>query len=156
MLARRHPFVLAFAHLNSARPAVEADAIHVVHYHRPVVVVVNHRDVDVGNRAVVLKSSSAPFAAIETYTRVAIPIINSTIEAHVRSPVTGVPQVNAFRKTPITRRPKKANFRRHHPCSGHPIISVVAISPISRSPDIARGGANWLLINRQHRRSYAD
>src|SRR6267154_4120787 len=43
MLARGNPFVFAFAHLNSARPTIEADAIDIVHHHRSVVVVVNHR-----------------------------------------------------------------------------------------------------------------
>src|SRR5216684_4407775 len=92
-LARRNPFVLAFAHLNSARPSIEADAIDVVHHHRSVVVVVNHRHVDVGHRAIVDKFSSAPFAAPATHARVAVTIINSAVKADVRSPVTPMPNI---------------------------------------------------------------
>src|SRR6267378_4271394 len=93
MLARGNSFVLAFAHLNSARPTVVADAIDIVHYHRSVVVVVNHRHVNIGHREVVHKFSSAPFAAPETHARVSVTIINSAVEADVWSPVTAVPNI---------------------------------------------------------------
>src|SRR5712671_3046808 len=93
MLARGNPFVLAFAHLNSARPTVVAHAIEVVHHYRSVVVVVNHRHVNVGHRAVVHKFSSAPFAAPETHARVSVTIINSAVKADVWSPVTAVPNI---------------------------------------------------------------
>src|SRR6266403_2949140 len=93
VLARGNPFVLAFAHLNSARPAIVAHAIDVVHHHRSIVVVVNHRHVDVGHRAIVNKFSSAPFAAPETHARVAVTIINSAVKADVWSPVTAVPNI---------------------------------------------------------------
>src|SRR6267378_152754 len=93
MLARGNSFVLAFAHLNSARPAIVAHAIDVVHHHRSIVVVVNHRHVNVGHRAIVHKFSSAPFAAPETHARVSVTIINSAVKANVWSPVTAVPNI---------------------------------------------------------------
>src|SRR6266849_6068679 len=92
-LARRDPFVLAFAHLNSVRPTVEANSIDVVHHHGSVVVVVNHRHVNVGNRAIVDEFSSAPFAAPETHARVAVAIIKAAVKADVRSPVTAMPNI---------------------------------------------------------------
>src|SRR5438270_13690522 len=48
MLMLRNPFTFAFTHLNSVRAAIEANAIHVIHHHCPVVVVVNHGHVHVG------------------------------------------------------------------------------------------------------------
>src|SRR5690242_7267388 len=99
-------FAFVFPHLNTMRPTVEADAIHVVHHHRPVVVVVNHRHVDVGHGAIVDKLSPAPFAAPETHAGVAVPVINSAVEPDVWSPVAAMPNVNAFRKAPISGSPK--------------------------------------------------
>src|SRR6266403_781232 len=75
MIVLRNPLTFAFAHLNSVRPTVEADSIDIIHYHRAIVRVMNHRHVDVGNRAIVDKFSSAPFAAIKAHARVAVAII---------------------------------------------------------------------------------
>src|SRR5438045_2892300 len=137
MFVFRNPFALACAHLNPVRAAIEADAIDVVHHHRAVVRVVNHRDVDVGHRAIVDKLSATPFAAPETNARVAVPIIDTAIKADVRPPVAGAPYINTFREAPITRRPQETRLRRHYPRSRHPIISFVSVSPVSGSPDVA-------------------
>src|ERR1700736_2348530 len=99
MLVPRNPLAFAFACLNSVRPTVETDAIDVIHYHRAVVRVMNHRHVDVGHRAIVDKFSSAPFASPEAHSGVAIAVVNSAVKADVWSPVTGMPEVNAFAKT---------------------------------------------------------
>src|SRR6202158_993556 len=144
----RNPFAFAFARLNSVRPAVEAYTVEVVHHHRAVVCVVNHGHVDVAHRAIVDELSSAPFSAPETYARVAEAIINAAIETDVRSPVAAVPHVHAFVEAPIPGRPEEAGLRSHHPRSWHPVIALVAVSPIPRRPDITRGRANRLDVHR--------
>src|SRR5229473_1906039 len=150
MLVLRNSLALVFTRLNSVRPAVVADVIDrgVVHYHGSVVGVVDDSGVDVGHRAVVHKFSSAPFPAPKTHARVAVPVINAAVEADVRSPIAAMPYINAFRKAPITWRPEETGFRGHNPGSRHPVITVVAIRPISGRPDITRAGANRLGVHR--------
>ena len=142
MLVPRDPFALAYASLDPVRTAIEADAIDIVHHHRAVVRIVNHRDVDVGHGAIVDKLSATPFAAPKAYARVAVAIIDPAIKADVRAPVAAMPHIDAFRKAPITRRPQQTRFRRQDPRSRHPVISFVSVSPISRRPDVAGTGAD--------------
>src|SRR5260370_13362394 len=104
-----------------------------------VVVVVDDGGVRVGRRGFVQNFSPPPFPAPKTHARVAVPVINAAVEANMRSPITPVPYVKAIGKSPISRRPKETGFRGQDPRSGHPVIAVFAIGPISRSPDITRG-----------------
>ena len=111
VLVLRYPLSFAFACLNPVRPAVETYAIDIAHHHRAVVVVVNYGHVDVRHGAVVHKFSSAPFTTPETDTRIAEAIINPAIKADVRTPVSGVPSVNASAKSPISWSPQQTRLR---------------------------------------------
>src|SRR5438105_15475520 len=71
-LMLRDSFAFVFAYLDSVRSTVVAHVVHVIHHHRAVVIVVNHRDVHVRDRAIVDKLPAAPLSAPKTYSRIAV------------------------------------------------------------------------------------
>src|SRR5690242_7782036 len=140
--------------VNSATPAVEADARSaVIVHHRRVVGVVNHRHVDVVHGAVVIKMVVLPSPAFIPVAKVAESIINPAIESHHRAPIAFVKVISPAAPGPIARRPKESRPRRQNPCSRHPVIIVSIPCPISWRPNVSLAWANWLFINRQFRRA---
>lgn len=135
----------------AASAAVEAGAIHgsVVVDHCGVVGVVDNGGVDVGDRAIIVVDAAVPVSARESYARVAKSIVNPTIEAHVRSPIAGVPQISSSAPTPIARRPEQTDRWRHYPGAGHPVISCWPVRPIAGRPDISGRRAGRLDVNRK-------
>jgi hypothetical protein len=116
---------------------------------------VDDRAIHVHHRGVVREMSTAPFAALRS-AEVSESIIHAAVEADVRAPIASVEHVYAFIPAPITGRPEHANARGGDPDSGHSVISIVAISPISGSPHIALDWTRRLLVHRQRGRSYPN
>ena len=144
---------------DSAGAAIEADAIDRRIVDDGLVVnVVNIGHIDVGDRPVVVIIAAAPVATKEPGAGVAEAIINSAVEADVRAPVAGMPDVKPFIPAPIAGGPKKAGLRGEHPRAGNPEIVpvIVVVSPVTGSPDIARSGADGLSINGKCRRANSD
>ena len=77
--------------------------------YRLVVGVMDHRHVgdvgDVGDRAIVGEGVSRPASAGKANARVAVPIRDTAVEAHMRAPVAGMEDIHAADKPPVTRRP---------------------------------------------------
>jgi len=112
---------------------------------------------DVVHASVVVKGSVVPVASFVTYAAVPEPVINPAVKTDMRPPITGIPDKCATAPTPITRGPQNSYGWRHHPGAGHPVISTILIvSPITGSPDIARRWAGRLHINRQCRWRYRN
>jgi hypothetical protein len=103
-LARRRGFLRSRPDIYSARATIVADARvgDVVVHHRGVIHVVDHRGIDVGHALVVVKFAASPIAAIVAASRVAEAIVDSTIEANFRPPITIRPEVGSFAKRPVT------------------------------------------------------
>ena len=143
--------------VNSARTAVEADAIDrgVVIDDGGVVSVVNVGHVDVGDGAIVVVVSTAPVAAEEANAGIAKTVINAAVEADDWSPVAGVPKINTFGKSPVSRSPEQARFRSKHPSARDPeiVLVIVTVGPIAGSPDIVRSRADGLRVDRQYGRA---
>src|SRR6185312_4514174 len=78
------------AKITSAR-AVETYPTHITMHHLGVIDVMNHGDVHTRDGCVVEKMSMVPAAANESHAAVTESIVNSAVEANVRSPVAGVP-----------------------------------------------------------------
>jgi len=119
--------------------------------------VIHVGDVDtahVHGRAVVEKGTTAPVTALESNTAIAEAVVHAAVEADMRTPVAPVPGVDATTPTPVARRPQQSGRRRQHPGTGHPVITVIAVSPISGRPHIAGSGKRRLYIHRQHRGRY--
>src|SRR5215470_7233441 len=142
---------------DSTWSAVEADARNVALIDNDAIFVdvVDVDHVDVGDGAVVVVVAAAPVAAIEASAGIAEAVVNSAVETDVRSPVAGVPNVEAFTPTPITGRPEVTGLRGDHPRAGNPeiVFVFVTVGPITGNPDIALAGANGLCINWQCRRA---
>ena len=151
-LMRRHLFLPGWTRLDPARSAVVADVSRVIHDHGPVINIPDIGDADVGDRAVVIEISPAPFAPDESHAGVAESVIDSAIKSDVRTPVSRVPAVVSVAPSPVAGGPKHADWR-HHPRARHPVIAVVIVpGPVARRPVISRAGADGLRINRQRGR----
>ena len=139
---------------DPARATVVADAINgnVIH-HRSVVSVVNIGDVNIVDSAVVIERSIAPCSARVSIAGVAKTVVDASVKADMRPPVTRMPQERLTTPSPVTMRPQNADLRRHHPGSGYPEIAFRPVCPITRGPDITDTGAKRLRIYRQRRRS---
>ena len=136
---------------DSASPAVEAHAIHRhVANDRPIHVgVVNHLGVNVHYGRVVREHSVIPASADEADSAIAKSIINSAVESDVRSPISRMPEIAAGAPAPVTGRPEQSNLGRLDPSTRHPVITIRAIRPISRRPEISRRWANRLIVHGQ-------
>ena len=98
--------------LQATRSAIEIHTIvrpgtvgAVVEHHRPVVHVVNVAGIHVSHRAVVEEVVPTPVTAVVPRSDITETIVNSAVEAHVRSPVATMEQVVSAVKTPPGRRP---------------------------------------------------
>jgi hypothetical protein len=96
---------------HSAASAVEGNVRAIVYDHRPVIDIGDVGDIHIGHRAVVEESAAAPFTAGETFAEVSETVINAAIESDVRTPIAGIPKIDAAVPTPVSRSPQKANFR---------------------------------------------
>jgi hypothetical protein len=143
--------------VQTALTTVEAHASHVdVVDHCLVVDVGDVNASEVGNRPVVVKRIVAPVTALETNSAIAVPVVDSAVEADVRAPVTLMPRVYAATPAPVAGRPQQAGGGRQNPCAGHPVVIVIAVSPVPRRPDITNCGARWLYVHRECRWRYVD
>src|SRR5215469_2945946 len=143
---------------DSAGTAVEADTVYrsVVIDDGRVVGVVDLGDVRVGHGAVVIVTPATPVAAGKTDASVAEAVVNAAVEADSWSPVAGVPDIQAFAKSPVPGSPEQARFGSQHPRAGDPEVTVGSISPVTGNPHVARPGTNRLRIDRQGGRTNAD
>src|SRR6185437_3440061 len=141
---------------DNAVATVEAHVTEVVDHHGPVVDV---RHVDVGNVrdcAVVHHMAAAPESACVTNTGVAKPVVHTAIEADVRAPVTGMPEIGSASPAPVAGGPQKTGTRREYPGSGHPVVTIITPSPVSGCPDVVGARRSRLHIDRQGRRGDVD
>ena len=146
------------SHVDSTSAAVVADARHIVVNDCAVVDVcdVHIGHVDVGHATVVIESAALPISTPKTDAKISVAVVHATVKAHMRAPISGMPDVNSLSPSPVSWRPKQAGFRRHHPGSGNPVVAVGTIRPVARRPEVAISWAGWLLVNRQNGRGYGD
>src|SRR5579863_8060117 len=106
---------------------------------------------------VVKESAIVPAAALISITRVAVAVIDATVEADGLRPIAGVKNETALGATPIRRCPQQARSRRLHPRSRYPIIvaDVFTPGPEPGHPEIAlrRNGGLGIGGNGRRRRS---
>src|SRR6266853_3556006 len=161
LLRQRHPVRLMTETLffairthHDATRTIEAD-MNVVHHDVATVDVPHQANVNVEHRAVVEEGPASPLSAFEAHSAVSEAVVDPTVEADMRPPISAVPAVPAVLEAPISRRPEHAHGR-NHPRSGNPIVAAVFIPrPVAGRPKIARARTNRLLIYRKCRRSDA-
>jgi hypothetical protein len=139
-------------------PAVFAVIAHVIYggavdYGR--LVRVMDADIYVIDRSVVVEIVASPVSAGVTDAGVTEAVVDAAVEAHVGPPITGVPNICACSRAPISRRPEHAD-RSADPRTRHPVVVVVTVGPIAWSPNVTRSRANRLGVNGQCGRSNTD
>lgn len=105
--------------------------------------------------AVVPEAATVPIAAIEASTEVAESIVDAAVESDRKSPIAGIPDVDAAAPAPITGRPEPTYIGRKDPSAVDPVVATIAPCPVAGRPDIAVTGAFRLLIVGDGRRSVA-
>ena len=139
---------------DAVRTAVVADAavVDVVDHHIVRIHIGDVGDVHIGHGTVVEVAVVIPVAAHETDADITEAVVDAAVEADVRPPVAGVPQIDAVHETPVARRPQRAGVWRQHPGARHPEIAVAVQAPVAGHPDIAVGGRRRLGVDGQGRR----
>src|SRR5271155_2221 len=151
-------FLRVCARIDATPSAVVADAIDgdVVDDGLVDVDIADDGGVYAADRSVVVEAVSAPVAAFITSAVVAEAVVHAAVEADMRAPVSGVPEVAAITPAPISRRPEHTDCRSEHPGSGNPVVVVAIPCPVAGCPDVVGTGANGLGIDRQGRWCGAD
>jgi hypothetical protein len=148
LLSRRRPSP------ESAPSAVVAYPAHRAIVHRPARIhMVKPAAADPVHRTVVIESSVIPVATRIPHAGITKPIVDAAIEAHRRPPIAGIPEIRTAAPAPVSRSPQHTHLRRLNPRSGNPVITLIAVSPITGSPYIPLLRTDRLLIRHQRRRS---
>ena len=155
MIVFSHHFMRRGTCTQSTGSAVEGHVI--IHVNHSVVVYVRHvHAADVHDRTVIKERTTAPITTLESNTGITEAVVHTAVEADMRTPVAAVPAIDTARPTPVAGGPEQARLRRHHPGTRHPVITVLAVRPIPRRPDVAHRRKWRLHVHRQHRRRYRD
>src|SRR5258708_28143920 len=119
--------------------AVKTDPVHrhILDHGAINISVVNDRVIHSPNRGVAEKPAALPSATAESGAEITETIVDSSVKAYVRPPITTVPTVAPTFKTPITWRPQKSGLLSEDPSTGNPIIIVITVRPTTRDPNIA-------------------
>src|SRR5581483_7930811 len=133
---------------DAALPAVIADAVDgdVINDGFVDVHIADDGCVHVANSGVVVEVVTTPVAAF----------IAAAVEADVRTPVSGMPEVAAVAPAPPSRCPEQAVRRSHDPGAGHPVIVIAVPCPVAGGPDEIGTRANRLVVDGKRRRRRAD
>src|SRR5277367_3267345 len=156
MLTSGRFFLGSGTHLHATASSVKADAIDCRLVDPGVVNVSIDVDVYAANGLVVEEMSVVPAASVIAMTKITVAVANPAVETNLCSPVAIMEEIPAVVPTPVTWSPEIADFGRHDPCSGDPIIIVVTVGPITRGPDVAVSRGYGLLIDWQLRRGDPD
>jgi hypothetical protein len=97
------------ARVDAATSSVVADTIDTIN-DRLLVDVVDDGDVYIVDSTVIEELSATPVTAFVAGTDVAEAVVDSTVEADVWTPISGIPDIKPVRPTPIAWRPEEADF----------------------------------------------
>jgi hypothetical protein len=148
-LMRRSLLFRSRARGDSSLAAVVAYPVHCRIGYGLFVNVVNGRGVYVVYGSVVVKLPVLPTSPFETLAVVTVAVTNPAVESHLGTPVTVVEHERIAIPAPIRGSPEQAGFGSRYPRAWHPVIIVISVSPVARSPDVTVAGNRRLLIYRQ-------
>jgi len=160
MLVHRHALFGTRIVTDAARAAVVRDVVIVddcrVIDDRPIHVrIVDDGSIHVHDRGVIGKIAAMPLSAHEANAHVAESIVHATVEANVRSPVSGMEDVQATGPAPVRWSPQCALVWRRNPRTGNPVVAIIPVSPVAGRPHPAGLRAGRLNVDGQHRRRNA-
>lgn len=149
LLPHCHPLRGPRRNMETTRSAVVTQmGVARIRNDRAAVEVVNHRGVDVVDRAVVVEVTSAPVTALVAVAGVAKAVVDAAIVADVLAPIAGVIAVGVVPVAPVAGGPKRAFVGRLNSCAGNPIIAVWRPGPVAGRPDIVVAGVLRLVVVR--------
>jgi hypothetical protein len=150
----RRQFRRSGAHLHATRSAVETHAVAATTVIAAGALVDVTLDVDVHIvvGAVVVEMAATPVAADVADADVAKAVIDTAIEADMRTPVATVKAVVVVPVAPIAGGPESALVGSLNPPAGHPVVARWRISPVARGPEVAVAGSRRLVVIGQRRR----
>jgi hypothetical protein len=143
---------------NAARPVVadtinrgvvDGDVVDDDRVRYRAVIYLHVGDRNVVHGAVVIEPITAPIATLISNANIAEAVVDSAVVSDIRGPIPVVVAVHTAGKPPISRRPQIADLWGLRPSSGHPIVALRSVTPISWRPQIAVAGAVRLGIIRQ-------
>jgi hypothetical protein len=123
-------------YLQSARSAVETNARAAPAFLSigAFVDVVHISDVHVVVGAVVVEMPAAPVAAFVANADVAKAVIDATVVADVRAPVTTVEPITVMPVAPVAGRPERPLIGSLHPSAGNPVVTGGSPCPVAGRP----------------------
>ena len=123
---------------DTAIAAIVADAGRVVVDDGGVVDVVNLRDVDVVDAAIVVEVVVFPAASFIAMAKIAEAVVDASVKTDHRSPIAFVEGKGSSIPSPVAGCPKVAGLRRKNPGAGYPevVAGIRVPGPISRGPDV--------------------
>jgi hypothetical protein len=116
---------------------------------------VNVGDIYIGDGAVVTHLAVIPIGPVIAAARISKTIVDTAVKTNMRTPVTGMPDIDVPLVAPIRRRPESIHPGCHYPNAGNPIVARVRIAPITRCPDIVVSGTFGLIVIGKRRRGVA-
>jgi hypothetical protein len=154
-LSRRSLFFWPRARIDPTIAAVIADPVHSggVVNHGCVVNVVDVGNVHIAYRTVVIELSVLPPATLVALSEISVAVTDPAVKTYLLSPVAIVENVVIAAPTPVGWSPEQTAFRNHHPCTRHPVVIVVSVSPVPGCPEITLTGTKRLLVDGEFRRS---
>jgi hypothetical protein len=124
---------------NSTRTATEAVVGTVID------VAAAPSDVVVGT--VVPVVAAAPVSAVEAGAEVSEAVVNATVVADGRAPVTCVPEVAADAIAPVSRGVESACIGRSDPGAVDPLVTFAVPGPVAGGPDVTVAGSGGLVVD---------
>src|ERR1700693_1782582 len=142
LLVCGHLFLVHRTRFHPAGSAVVAYGPRIVHHHGSVIDASHTGHADIGDGAVVEELSSAPLPSHKSYAGVAESVVDSAIEADVRSPISRMPGKDSPAPTPVAGSPQHADGR-HDPGARDPVVAFIVVpGPVSGRPKITRPRAD--------------
>jgi hypothetical protein len=112
-------------------------------------------DVDVVDRAVVVKVASTPITAFVPKTDIAETVVNAAIVADVPAPVAAVEAIAVMPEAPVARGPESTLVGSLDPRARNPVVAHWSKGPIAGRPDVVVAWILRLVVIGQGRRRLA-
>ena len=112
-------------------------------------------DVDVVDRAVVVKVAATPITALVPKTDVAETVVDAAIVADVPPPVAAVEAIAVMPEAPVARSPESTLVGSLDPRARNPVVAHWSKGPIAGRPDVVVAGILRLVVIGQGRRGLA-
>src|ERR1019366_11733 len=96
---------------------------------------------------VIEEVAAIPVTAPEADSKVSKAVVDAAVVSNCASPVAGIPAVFSVDERPVSGSPESFLIWRLDPGSVHPVVTIVVVGPVSRSPYVAVGRGHGLHVH---------